>query len=79
GLGTAQLDLTQQRLYTLSDATKGVLGRIDEPVDLTLYYSQKLGEVAPQYALYAQRVRQTLDQYAALSHGKVRVTQVDPL
>ncbi|MDR3515226.1 MAG: Gldg family protein [Azospirillaceae bacterium] len=77
-LASDRLDLTQRKLYTLSDATRELLDQIKEPVDLTLYVSKQLGEAAPQYGLYAQRVRETLDQYAALSKGKVRVRQVDP-
>ena len=48
-------DLTEGRLYTLSDGTKKILQRLDAPVKLRLYLSQ--GESVPvQLRSYAQRV-----------------------
>src|SRR5688572_27057965 len=42
-------DLTQDGLFTISDGTKRVLAKIDEPISVRLYYTKKLGEVAPLY------------------------------
>ena len=41
-------DLTEDGLYTISEGTKLVLKAIDEPVTARLYFSNKLGDVAPQ-------------------------------
>ncbi|HEX3861248.1 MAG TPA: Gldg family protein [Stellaceae bacterium] len=76
---TARLDLTAERLYTLSNGTLQTLAHIDEPITLRLYYSAKLGESVPSFGTYAQRVREMLDQYVAASHGKVRLETFDPL
>src|SRR6202789_2613943 len=67
--GTA-IDLTDKHLYTLSEGSKKVLAKIEEPITLRFYYSPKLGEAAPPYGIYAQRVREMLQQYAALAPGK---------
>jgi ABC-type uncharacterized transport system involved in gliding motility auxiliary subunit len=77
-LGPTRIDLTQQRIYTLSDPTRDLLRRIREPVTLTLYYSTRLGQEVPAYGVYAQRVRETLQEYAARSGGKVRLAEADP-
>jgi ABC-type uncharacterized transport system involved in gliding motility auxiliary subunit len=74
-----RFDLTAEGLYTLSPATRHTLARIDEPITLHFYYSQKLGENAPSYGIYAQRVRELLDQYVAAAHGKLRLETFDPL
>jgi ABC-type uncharacterized transport system involved in gliding motility auxiliary subunit len=74
-----RFDLTAEGLYTLSPATKRTLARIDEPITLRFYYSQKLGENAPAYGIYAQRVRELLDQYVAAAHGRLRLETYDPL
>ena len=34
-----RLDLTENRLYTLSDGTKSILQSIDEPINLYFYFS----------------------------------------
>jgi gliding motility-associatede transport system auxiliary component len=73
-----RFDLTEDRLYTLSSATLGTLARIDEPITLRFYYSRRLGEEAPSYRRYAQRVRELLDQYVAAAHGKLRLEMYNP-
>jgi ABC-type uncharacterized transport system involved in gliding motility auxiliary subunit len=55
-----RLDLTAERLYTLSSGTRQTLSRIDEPITLRFYYSTRLGQAIPSYGVYAQRVRELL-------------------
>jgi ABC-type uncharacterized transport system involved in gliding motility auxiliary subunit len=77
-LANAQLDLTQGRLYTLSPGTRQILGGLKEPVTLRLFYSRQLGTAVPSYGSYADHVRETLRDYAALSGGKVKLEFYDP-
>jgi ABC-type uncharacterized transport system involved in gliding motility auxiliary subunit len=77
-LPNARLDLTEQRLYTLSDGTKQVLAGLKDPVTLRLFYTRSLGSQVPVYGAYADRVRELLEEYAALSSGKVRLEYLDP-
>ena len=74
----ARLDLTQQRLYTLSDGTRSVLQGLQDPVTLRLFYSRRLGSAVPAYGAYAERVRALLEEYVAVSGGKVRLEVFDP-
>jgi len=81
---TARLDLTSERLYTLSHGTRQTLAHIDEPITLRLYYSTRLGELVPGYGVYAQRVRELLDQYVGrFPSGELRpealVLRIDAL
>ncbi len=71
-------DFTQERLFTISKATRDVLNRLDEPITLRLYFSKALAERAPFYAEYGERVKALLRQYAGLSHGRLRVEVIDP-
>src|SRR5690349_18737206 len=77
-LPSARLDLTQRHLYTLSDGSKKTLAHIDEPITLRYYYSPRLGDEVPSYGIYAQRVREMLEEYAALAKGKIRLEILDP-
>lgn len=77
-LGRWRIDLTEQRLYTLSDGTKTVLRSIPEPITLRLYYSSRLGKEIPVYAAYATRVRELLHEYAALAGGQIRLEFYEP-
>lgn len=74
----ARIDLTQQRLYTLSAGTVSVLQGLQDPVTLRLFYSRRLGSAVPAYGAYAERVRAMLEEYVAVSGGKVRLEVFDP-
>ncbi len=71
-------DLTQDRLFTISDGTRTILHGIGEPIKIRLYFSSKLGEAAPTYAHYFDRVRTLLEQYRDISGGKLELTILDP-
>jgi ABC-type uncharacterized transport system involved in gliding motility auxiliary subunit len=75
----ARADLTQNHLYTLSDGTKNILKSIDEPLDLTLFFSDKGSEDVPQVRAYFTTVHEMLQEMASRSGGKLRLQVVDPL
>ena len=74
-----RLDLTNEHLYTLSRGTLRTLAKIEEPITLRFYYSNRLADEVPSYGVYAQRVRELLDQYVAAAHGKIRLEVYNPL
>jgi ABC-type uncharacterized transport system involved in gliding motility auxiliary subunit len=74
-----RLDLTQNRLYTLSPGTGEVLAQLKEPVNLYFYFSRDAAaKQTPLLLPYATRVREFLEEIAARSGGKVRLRVVDP-
>ena len=73
-----RVDLTEQNLYTLAGGTEQVLAGLKDPITLRLFYSRKLGASVPSYGAYAERVREMLAEYAALSKGKLRLEILDP-
>ena len=78
-LTSMRVDLTENRLYTLTKGTRNILGGIAEPITLYLFYSDKASEDVPQLRTYAMRVREMLQEYVTLSEGKVVLNVVDPL
>lgn len=77
-LRSVRVDLTENRLYTLSPATEEVLAAIDEPIRLRFYFSQRLSETIPQVGTYARRVRDLLETYAARADGGIVLEYFDP-
>ncbi len=73
-----QADLTQGRLFTISDGTRQILRSIDEPITVRVYFSKRLGELAPSYADYFERVQTLLESYRDLSGGKLQISYLDP-
>ena len=74
----ARLDLTGDKLFTVTEGTRSILAKIDEPVTLRFYFSASLGKELPGLAKYAARVRDLLGEYAALAGGKIRLQIADP-
>ena len=75
---SAQVDLTQNRLFTLSQGTENVLAKIDEPVTLKFFYSERLANEFPQIRTYAGRVRDLLQEMRDRSNGKLILEVIDP-
>jgi ABC-type uncharacterized transport system involved in gliding motility auxiliary subunit len=73
-----RVDLTEQRLYTLSEGTRQLLGGLRDPVTLRLFYSRRLGAEIPSYGAYADRVREMLNEYVANSRGRLKLEVLDP-
>jgi ABC-type uncharacterized transport system involved in gliding motility auxiliary subunit len=79
GLRGVRLDLTQNKLYTLTPGTQQVLAELKEPVNLYFYFSRDAAaKQSPLVMPYATRVREFLEEVAARSAGKVRLRVVDP-
>lgn len=73
-----QLDLTDQKLYTLTDGTQQLLNSLDEPIDLFFFYSSQAARDLPQVRQYAQRVQELLEAYVARSNGQIRLQRIEP-
>ncbi len=73
-----RVDLTENGLYTLSEGTRKILGSMDEPVKLTLYFSEEASRDLPQFRSYSRWAGEMLDEFAARSGGKLTLSRVNP-
>ena len=79
GLRGMRVDLTQNKLYTLSPGTQRVLAELKEPVNLYFYFSREAAaKQAPLVMPYATRVREFLEELAARAGGKIHLVLIDP-
>lgn len=70
-------DLTEGRLYTLSEGTKRILAGLETPVKLKLYVSQ--GEAVPvPLRSFSKRVEDMVNEFRAASNGKLIVERYHP-
>ncbi len=74
----ARLDLTDGHLYTLSTGSRAIAKKLDEPIRLTLYLSEKQTDTIPEIKAYATRVREFLREFVNASGGKVKLSIVNP-
>tara|TARA_R110002096_G_scaffold29497_13_gene88807 strand:- start:2878 stop:4728 length:1851 start_codon:yes stop_codon:yes gene_type:complete len=74
-----RIDLTENRLYTLSEGTRRIVRDIEEPLNLYFFFSDEATRDVPSLRSYANRVREMLEEIADASRGKIRLSVVDPL
>lgn len=75
----ARVDLTADKVYTLSPGTKKILSKLDTPVTIRFYATQSDNnpQLVPLKA-YAQRIDDLLSEYKQASHGKIKIEKYDP-
>src|SRR5258705_7594022 len=76
GAVRGRVDLTQGKLYTLSEGTRAVLGKLESPVKIRLYFSQN--EIPLPIKAYGRRVEDLLAEFRQAGRGKVLVEKLDP-
>lgn len=69
-------DITEGRMYSISDTTRGYLAQLKEPLLIRGYFSAK---THPLLAPLVPRLRDLLEEYAVASGGRARVEFVDPI
>ena len=70
-----RLDFTADKRYTLSDATKNILGSLKENITVTAYFSD---ELPPDFAQLKRDFQEELVEYANRSNGKVIFDFINP-
>ncbi|MEM1080558.1 MAG: Gldg family protein [Pseudomonadota bacterium] len=73
-----RVDLTENRLFTLSDGTINIVRSLEEPVTFRLYFSEGASEDLPQIRRYANRVEELMLEMAAKSNDLLDVQRIDP-
>ena len=72
-----KLDLTEDKLFTLTNNTKQVISNINEPIRIQLFFSNSLSKDLPQVRDYEKRVRELLYKYVSLSEN-LKLEVLDP-
>jgi ABC-type uncharacterized transport system involved in gliding motility auxiliary subunit len=77
-LSGLRLDLTENSLYTLSEGSRSILDKLQEPVTLYLFFSQEASRDLPQLRSYATRVDELVQEFVNHSNGKLVLKRIDP-
>lgn len=76
--GRFYVDLTEERLYSLSDGTKNILKGLDKGIAVKVYMSSTDGGKYPAVKIYGDRVISLLREYERASKGKLTLEIYDP-
>lgn len=72
---SARVDMTQNRIYSISNATKDVLSQLQEPLLIRGYFS---AQTHPYLAPLVPTIRDLLSEYKIAGDGKVQTEMIDP-
>ena len=73
-----RVDLTAEKLYTLSDGSRQVLGKLENDVVLKFYFSSSSAEMPMGLKTYANQVQDLLKEYEIAGKGRVTLEAYDP-
>tara|TARA_B100001057_G_scaffold443042_1_gene478853 strand:+ start:2115 stop:4145 length:2031 start_codon:yes stop_codon:yes gene_type:complete len=73
-----RIDLTEDRLYTITDGTKNILSNLEKPIELRFFYSEGATENQPQIRAYGRRVQELLEEITFASGGNLTLNVIDP-
>ena len=77
-LSGARVDFTEEKIYTLSDGTKKILGALEEPIRIRYFYSSETATGIPVVQSYAGRVEGLLRQYAGIAGSNIVLEFINP-
>lgn len=72
-----QLDLTDEREFTLHSETRALAQEAAQGVEIDFYWSESEASVPASIRLHANRIRRLLSQLSRLSDGQITVRQHD--
>jgi ABC-2 type transport system permease protein len=75
-IGWLRGDITEGNIYSISEATRGYLAQLQEPLLIRGYFS---AQTHPLLAPLVPQVRDLLREYEVAGEGRVKVEFVDPL
>ena len=73
-----RIDVTDDKLYTISEGTETILSDLEDTVTIKYYFSKSYAELPPQFKAYAQRIEELLSEYVHLADGAVKLETFDP-
>ncbi|MCX7847903.1 MAG: Gldg family protein, partial [bacterium] len=73
-----RVDMTADKMYSLSEGTRELLKNLPEDVTLKLFYSRALGNQDAYIKAYAERVQDLLREYVNYGRGAITLEVYDP-
>lgn len=73
-----RMDLTADKLYTLTNGTRDILGQLEQGVVLKYYFSESSPEMPMGMKQYAAKVRDLLKEYEIAAKGRITLEAHDP-
>ena len=73
-----RVDLTAEKIYTLSPGTRNILKKLDSRVTVRFYCTQSDNAMPVQLKVYAKHIEDLLSEYKQAAKGKIVIEKFDP-
>lgn len=73
-----RMDLTEDKVFTLSDGTRTLLSKLDTPVQIRFYSSLSSTEMPTSLKNYSREVEDLLSEFRQASKGNISIQKLDP-
>lgn len=73
-----RLDMTDQKLFTLTEGSRNIAADVEETIRLKMYVSGDAIDKVPSLKSHAQRVEEMLEEYVLASKGTIELDVIDP-
>lgn len=71
-------DLSDERLYSLSDGSRSLLKALHDKVSIKLYFSRSHPAMEPLQRIHGHRIQELLEAYVAFAPDKLDLEVIDP-
>ncbi|MEM1082592.1 MAG: Gldg family protein [Verrucomicrobiota bacterium] len=78
GIGHKAVDLTEDKIHSLSPGTEAILKELAAPVVIRYYATRSTDYMPEELKLHMRRVDDLLAEYENLSDGKLQIENLDP-
>lgn len=75
---STKLDITEEKLFSLSEGTKNILSSIEGELNIKYYFSSNSESAPLNVKAYGKRVKELLNEYVYHSNGKINLEIIDP-
>lgn len=73
-----KLDMTSERLYTLSSGSRNILANLNSDLTVNFYYSESFKDAPAQIKSYGEQIQEILKEFSDVSGGRLKIRTIDP-
>jgi len=78
GILNFRVDLTDNKIFTLSSASEKILSKLNQPIVIRFYFSRSNKQIPVQLKNFADRVEDLLQEFGRAGKGKIIIEKYDP-
>ena len=78
GVSKQRIDLTADKVFTLSEGTRTILKKLDTPIVIRFYCTQNSSTMPVFLKSHAQRIEDLLQEYRKASKNMIEIKKLDP-